>query len=58
MVSSIRKKKDSVQEPKNFFIDMFDITEDTYGKIVYFIDNKPEWNDEAIAEEVINGQNG
>lgn len=53
-VEGIRRKKDNVS--KDVLIDFYAVNVSDLDKIIYFIDNKPEWDDEKIAEAVINGQ--
>ena len=54
IVSSIRKKKDTLSS--DFFIDMFDISDNEYNKIIYFINNKPDMDDEDIADKILNDE--
>ena len=53
-VEGIRRKKDNVS--KDVLIDFYAVNVSALDKIIYFIDNKPEWDDEKIAEAVINGE--
>ena len=59
MVASIRNNKNDKDNPVSDkqIIKLFGLGVSDYNRIVYFIDSKPEWKDEEIAEAVINGQN-
>ena len=51
-VTFIRRGRNVIDE--DILLNTSDINRDIFNKIVYLIDNNPEWNDEDIAEEVIN----
>ncbi len=53
-VSAIRRNRSVF--PLNIFTDMFDMSENEYKKIIFFIDSHPEWDDEEIADAVINDE--
>lgn len=52
IVSAIRLNRDIYSSKA--FVNMFRISEEMYDKIIYYIDSNPDWDDEDIAEAVIN----
>ncbi|MBR1445042.1 MAG: Rpn family recombination-promoting nuclease/putative transposase [Firmicutes bacterium] len=51
-ISLIRKKKNSYDE--DALMDLYDVNETECKKIIFYIDNYPEWDDEDIANKILN----
>ena len=51
-VSLIRKKKNSYDE--DTLMDLYDVNKTECKKIIFYIDNYPEWDDEDIADKLLN----
>ena len=52
IITTIRKKMDS--ESEDYFVDLFDIERSQCQKILFYLNNKPDWDDQEIAEAIIN----
>ena len=53
-VSAIRKNNNEI--PRDVMIRILSLDSEIYEKIIFYINNNPDWDDEEIADAVINDE--